>query len=140
MKPTLLNEFPAMLRENHCLMSRGVITVMKVARQYDNRIKLLEQIDNRLSIAHYQDQIHDLEGDLRYLVCFIALPLAEEERDQGWQFIENGGQFIKQVNFKALDLVTFKKIDKIFRLRILGEMLKQHRCLEKTREILEVEA
>lgn len=138
MKPTLLNEFPAMLRENHCYMSKGVIIIMKLARQYDNRVKFLKEINRKIPTEKCRQRIHDTEGALRYLVCFVALPLAKAERDQGWFFIEDGNSFLQTLDYQTMSEDDFEKADWIYRLLTLESFLKQNICLEKIKDLLEV--
>ena len=96
------NQFKAIMSENGYQKSKAVEVYLNKASYYTRLIKrIVENTSDKQPIVRAKiEKFIKMYNDKRVEAVWNAISVAELEKLQGWKFIENGEEFILQLQIK----------------------------------------
>ena len=96
------NQFKAIMSENGYQKSKAVEVYLNKASYYTRLIKrIVENTSDKQPIVKAKiEKFIKMYNDKRVEAVWNAISVAELEKLQGWKFIENGEEFILQLQIK----------------------------------------
>lgn len=96
------NEFQAIMLENSYQQSKAVEVYLNKASNYTRLIKRIVEntADKQPIVKVKMEKFIKMYNDKRIEAVWDAISVAELEKLQGWKFIEDGEEFILQLQIK----------------------------------------
>lgn len=96
------NEFQAIMLENSYQQSKAVEVYLNKASYYTRLIKRIVEntADKQPIVRMKMEKFIKMYNDKRIETVWDAISVAELEKLQGWKFIEDGEEFILQLQIK----------------------------------------
>lgn len=96
------NEFKAIMAENGYQKSKAVDVYLNKAMHYNKLIKSIKANikDKEPVVKLKMEKFIKMYNDKRIKVVWDAINVAKLEKYQGWKFIEDGDEFILQLQIK----------------------------------------
>lgn len=96
------NEFQAIMLENSYQQSKAVEVYLNKASYYTRLIKRIVEntADKQPIVRMKMEKFIKMYNDKRIEAVWDAISVAELEKLQGWKFIEDGEEFILQLQIK----------------------------------------
>lgn len=132
MKPIMkVDDFDKIVKEGNLEYSKGVIWLMRLARRYENRYNFFKKAEKDFPDSHNADTSY---SNAISVMLDCALNVAQQEKKQGWKFVEAGDAYIKIIDLDYMDQEDFKLANLIYRLKNLGNLLITSKSLEYIQE------
>lgn len=132
MKPIMkVDDFDKIVKEGNLEYSKGVIWLMRLARRYENRYNFFKKAEKDFPDSHTADTSY---SNAISVMLDCALNVAQQEKEQGWKFVEAGDAYIKIIDLDYMDQEDFKLANLIYRLKNLGNLLITSKSLEYIQE------
>lgn len=100
-----VDDFDKIVKEGNLEYSKGVIWLMRLARRYENRYNFFKKVEKNFPNSHNADTSY---SNAISVMLDCALNVAQQEKKQGWKFVEAGDAYIKIIDLDYMDQEDFK--------------------------------